>query len=177
MNIDLADTKYQKPVSKTPKNSRDFLKTFLILASIGILVWFGILFYQKTTLEKENVRYQTSIETTTERVKKLLNSDNPAKKIAVAKTLNKLEKRRILWSEVMAKIIKLEIPGITFRDFSVGDKGQISATVSARSFNSVQQFVKKLNSDENVSQVVINSIRLDEATAGLLVDLNFNFKY
>ena len=176
MNIDLADTKYKKPVESKPKKSRDLLTTILVLGFIGVLAWLGFLFYQKMSLEKDNARLQTSIETTTKRIQELTNSDNPAKKIALAKTLNKLTKQRQLWSEVMAKVIKLESPGLAFQDFSVTEEGEISAVLSARSFNAIQKFIAKLNANEEVSQIIIHSIQLDPETAGLKVDLSFNLK-
>jgi hypothetical protein len=82
----------------------------------------------------------------------------------------------MIWSEIMAKIIKLESPGISFQDFSTTPEGEISAVISARSFNSIQQFITKLNANEEVSKIVIRSIKIDETTAGLKVDLNFNLK-
>ena len=176
MNLNLADTKYKKPASNHPKKSRDFATTILVLIFLAVLAWLGFLFYQKITLEKENTRFETSISTTTKRIKELTNSDNPAKKIAVAKTLKKLEKTRKTWSKVMAKVVKLEIPGIVFEDFAVGKDGEITAVISARSFNSIQQFIAKLNSNEDIKEIVIRSIRLDEGTSGLKVNLNFNLK-
>ncbi len=174
MNIDLADTKYQKPRSTNQKNSRNLLSTILILVFLGVLTWIGFLFFQKTNLEKENARYQISIDTTTNRIKELTRSDNPAKKIAIAKILKKLESRRLPWSEIMKKIVKLESPGITFLDFEVEKEGAVSAVITARNFNALQQFVAKLNTNEKVSQIVLNSIQLDENTASLKVSMDFN---
>ena len=155
MNIDLADTKYNKPVSSNSQKSRDPLKILLILIFMVVLGWFGFLYFQKTTLEKENAVFETSINTTTNRIKEITNSDNPAKKIAVAKILKKAKEGRTIWSKVMAKIIKLETPGISFQDFSSTSKGEIKASVSAKSFNSIQQFIAKLNGNENINNIII----------------------
>ncbi len=175
MNIDLADTKYQKPVSEK-KISRDFGKTILIFFLLIILGWGGFLVYQKISLTKEQTSLKTSINTIATSVKTLTNSDNPAKKILVAKTLKKIKNKRILWSEVMAKIVKLENPGISFQDFTVTPEGEVSGTMSARSFNAIQQFIAKLNKKEDIQQIVIRSISLDKETSGLKVELNFNLK-
>jgi Tfp pilus assembly protein PilN len=174
MNIDLADTKYNKPVSSVLQKSRDPLKIILILAFIGVLVWIGFLYFQKITLEKENTLFETSISSTSKRIQEITHSDNPAKKIVVLKVLKKLKAKRMIWSEVMAKIIKLESPGISFQDFSATPEGEIQAIVSAKSFNSIQQFITKLNMNEDVSRIVIHSINIDEKSSGLKVNLNFN---
>lgn len=174
MNIDLADTKYNKPISSVSQKSRDPLKMVLILVFIGVLAWIGLLYFQKTALEKENALFETSISSTTKRIQKITHSDNPAKKIAVSKILKKLKAKRVIWSEVMAKIIKLESPGISFQDFSSTPEGEIQAIVSAKSFNSIQQFITKLNTNEDVSKIVIHSINIDERSSGLKVNLNFN---
>lgn len=176
MNIDLADTKYNKPTSATPKKSRDFLKTILILSLLGALLWLGLLFFQKITLEKENESTKLSIQNTTKSIQELINSDNPAKKIAVAKIIKKVKEKRVLWSGVMAKIIKLEIPGISFQDFSSTSDGDIQAILSAKNFNSIQQFIAKLNTNKDVKKIVISSLQSSDSPGenSLKVEINFN---
>lgn len=178
MDIDFTNTKYTKPASSGVKRRKDPFKILIILIFVVILGWGGYLFAQKEILSKENKRFETSIESLNKQVKTLLNSENPAKKIAVSKTLNKISSKRILWSKKMAEVLKLEIPGVSFRDFSVTKEGEVTAILSTKNFNSIQNFVNKLNTNDGIDDVVINSIRQKEIAegGGLSIDINFKFK-
>ncbi len=80
----------------------------------------------------------------------------------------------------MAKIIKLETPGIKFRDFSVDKDGKTTATIATSTFEALNKFVAKLNESPEISDIVVRSItnenEKDALFNGLKIDLNFTIK-
>ena len=172
MNINLADKKYEEEAKNKAKDPTGKLLIFLMIV---VLILFGYLLFKKNILENDNERYTESIRLSSQKISDLTNSDNPAKKIMVSKIVKKAKEKRILWSEVMAKIIKLETPGISFLDFSTTEKGEVTALVSANDFKSISQFVANLNANEGVSRVILKGIGKSSLIIDNKLEVGINF--
>ena len=177
MNIDLVGKRQEENMSDgSDGGGKDPVKILLIFILVIVLAWMGILLFKKINLDQENDRLKSSIILSSKKIREIVNSDDPAKKIMVSKIVKNAKEKRIIWSKMMADIINLKTSGISFVDFSSTNKGEIKALISAKNISAITQFVASLNANEKVDKVVINSIGMGNILFGssLEVDINFN---
>jgi len=178
MNFDLnisPNKKYIKATSSLHKKETDFFGNILLFILLLCLLLGGYLYMKKTNLEKENTRYNTSIENSIATIKKLTNSDNPAKKILIGKILANAKNKRVKWSNVINEILKLKMSRLMDFSYDIESK-KVKAVVITNDYKSFRLLVNNLEKNEEISKLIINSINLDEkAGSSVEIDLSFNF--
>jgi Tfp pilus assembly protein PilN len=122
----------------------------------GIILLSGLFYGWKIwALSQENARFEVSIENTGARLKAL----SPGSEQIVKKrgeVLQRAEKSRTTWSDIMNQISDLETEAARFT--RVGLSGEkISASCQTTSWNSFSAFIKSLEDDARVKNLRISS--------------------
>jgi len=163
---------------QTPKKHSSDTQFWIVwgIAAGVILLGLGVYGWKTWALEKENKRFEVSIENTQKRIQTLAPaSDQVTKKRN--ESIKKAKNYRKNWSHVMEQIIDLETPAIRFSSVGVSGKS-LSVSCQATSWKSFSSFFDSLEKDPRVKNARISSTTLlspSIAGAKQSAELTFDF--
>ena len=157
----------------------DFDTQFWIVWGIAagvILLGLGFYGWKIWTLNKENARFEVSIENTQKRLQALA----PGSEQVVKKrneSIKKAAKYRTSWSHIMEQILTLETPAVRFSNVGISGP-KLSVSCQATSWKSFSSFFGALEKDPRVKNARISSTSiLSPSVAGAKqsAELTFDF--
>lgn len=142
-----------------PRNSSpSFLSLFVLGLTVLVALGGVFLAWQKYSLVKANIEITQKIETKLKTIQGLAKGSDVASYKTAAQALSKAESYRVKWSDIAAKILKLESPRIQFVQFSSSPKKEISIQGVASSMEDVSRLIGELKKNPEIKEPFVSSI-------------------
>ncbi len=165
----------QEQIQKKHESNRRFWIVWSFAAAIVVVVM-GFYGLKSWRLEKENQRFEVSIENTQKRLQALAPGTESLVKRQKEVARN-AEKFRTNWSNIMEQIVDLESSAVRFSRVNFSE-GKMSVSCQATSWKSLSVFIDSLKKDSRVSNIRIASTSIlspPVAGAKQSAELTFNF--
>lgn len=157
------DSEFDKPqtTKKQRKNKFSGSNFFVVLVVVGISVYGGSLYYQKTELLTEMDRLQTSITTLETQIQDSQNDDEKHNFVSPDLTLKAIDERTE-WSELILAIKAIETGEVIFTNFTVTSEGETSISGTARSLIAVKKLLTRLSDNPQIVDPFIPNIEIND---------------
>ena len=146
------------------------------IAALAILGGLGFYGWKAWTLDKENKRFEVSIENTQKRLQALAPGTEEILK-KQNEVLKRAQKFRTKWSGIMEQIVALETPAVRFANIGLSGE-RVSASCQATSWKGLGTFIETLEKNPRVTNVRISNTSVLSppiAGAGQSASVTFNF--
>lgn len=143
-----------------------------------VLVLSGYFWFQRYRLYNLSEQKKISIQTKQETLSSKSSGLEFNQFVNASQSLEKAEKYRIKWSEIVRTVLAYEKENITFERFSVTPQGTLSVQGKSTSLNEVVGLLETLKKDTHrIKQPFISSLRReadDQGQSGFTFQLTFN---
>ncbi len=165
----------QPQTNKNTSPKAQFWTVWLLvsLIAVGGAAFWG---WKYWTMSAENERFEISIANTTERLASL-QPGSAALNRRRTEVARKADSQRKSWSKIMTQVLKLETKSVRFAKVNI-DKEEVTATVNAASWDSLESFVEELSGNTAVREVRVSAVNiLNPAVAGASQEAQIKFSF
>lgn len=140
------------------KLSKNRFGRALVILFILVLLGTGYFRYQIYATEAYHAKLNTSIQNTQKTIQSLQTSDDRPDHFISASILKQKEKERILWSEIIPTLLEFESNVMTFHNFNIDSKKNISVNGSTRSMQNIPSLITKIKDHPTLQNPFVASV-------------------
>ncbi|MCF7846465.1 MAG: hypothetical protein K9M51_00030 [Candidatus Gracilibacteria bacterium] len=174
MQIKSASPTPPEKKSKKKKFQWDGTVSFLAVAAGIVLIWAGVLGWQKLSLAHKNTELEASIARIETQIKALKQQEGVTDRQNAAEILQRAERYRIEWSRLVDALLEKEGSDVRFYRFHTSPEGSVSVTGHANSLMALTRYLEAIQKDPDVHDPFVSTLSAEEGSSALHFEMTFD---